>query len=192
MVTRCCWACQRSQSRSRVWWSSSPLRWQAARRPGATSFRAGWSVRQTSSAAGQRAREGTPGRQRGGSGGMPEICGSRRRRVAIDGMLAARPRRVRMERHPQQLRDRRLLRNAPGVQHDRPLAQLPDDTQVVGDEQQGHAPVTHSARSRSRIWAWTVTSSAVVGSSAMSTDGSQASAIAIITRWRMPPDSSCG
>ncbi len=37
-----------------------------------------------------------------------------------------------------------------------------------------------------------VTSSAVVGSSAMSRRGWQASAIAIITRWRMPPDSWCG
>ena len=37
-----------------------------------------------------------------------------------------------------------------------------------------------------------VTSSAVVGSSAMSSFGSQASAMAIITRWRIPPDSSCG
>ena len=40
--------------------------------------------------------------------------------------------------------------------------------------------------------AWIVTSSAVVGSSATSTFGSHASAIAIITRWRMPPDSWCG
>ncbi len=47
-------------------------------------------------------------------------------------------------------------------------------------------------RIRSRIWAWIVTSSAVVGSSAMSSSGSQARAIAIITRWAMPPDSSCG
>src|SRR5579872_1957532 len=37
-----------------------------------------------------------------------------------------------------------------------------------------------------------VTSSAVVGSSAMSSEGSQASAIAIMTRCRMPPESSCG
>src|SRR6266849_1445340 len=44
----------------------------------------------------------------------------------------------------------------------------------------------------SRICAWMVTSSAVVGSSAMMSLGSQASAIAIMTRWRMPPESSCG
>ena len=44
-----------------------------------------------------------------------------------------------------------------------------------------------SPRSRSRICAWVVTSSAVVGSSAISMSGSQASAMAIMTRWRSPP-----
>ena len=43
--------------------------------------------------------------------------------------------------------------------------------------------------SRSRIWACTVTSSPVVGSSARTSRGAQARAMAIITRWRMPPDS---
>ena len=43
-----------------------------------------------------------------------------------------------------------------------------------------------------RIWAWTITSSAVVGSSAMISLGLHASAIAIITRCRCPPESSCG
>jgi len=42
---------------------------------------------------------------------------------------------------------------------------------------------------RSRICAWMVTSSAVVGSSAIRISGSQASAAAIITRCRCPPDS---
>ena len=49
-----------------------------------------------------------------------------------------------------------------------------------------------SSASRSRICAWIVTSSAVVGSSAISSFGLQASAIAIITRWRMPPENWCG
>ena len=40
----------------------------------------------------------------------------------------------------------------------------------------------------SRICACTVTSSAVVGSSAISTSGLSSSAIAIIARWRMPPE----
>ena len=44
----------------------------------------------------------------------------------------------------------------------------------------------------SRICFWMVTSSAVVGSSAISSFGSQASAIAIITRCRIPPESWCG
>src|SRR5436305_1702750 len=44
-----------------------------------------------------------------------------------------------------------------------------------------------SRSSSSRICAWIVTSSAVVGSSAMSSFGWHTSAIPIITRWRMPP-----
>ena len=44
-----------------------------------------------------------------------------------------------------------------------------------------------SRRIRSRIWVWVVTSSAVVGSSAISRVGSQDSAIAIMARWRRPP-----
>ncbi len=36
------------------------------------------------------------------------------------------------------------------------------------------------------------TSSAVVGSSAMSSFGLQASAMAIMARWRCPPESWCG
>ena len=52
-----------------------------------------------------------------------------------------------------------------------------------------------SWRSRSTSWRisrCTTTSSAVVGSSMIISCGSRASAIAIITRWRMPPESSCG
>ena len=48
------------------------------------------------------------------------------------------------------------------------------------------------SRSNSRICAWMVTSSAVVGSSAISSRGLQAIAMAIITRCRMPPDRRCG
>ena len=49
-----------------------------------------------------------------------------------------------------------------------------------------------SSASSSMIWACTVTSRAVVGSSAMSSAGPLISAMAIITRWRMPPESWCG
>jgi len=49
-----------------------------------------------------------------------------------------------------------------------------------------------SSAKSARICAWMVTSSAVVGSSAINNSGPHASAIAIITLWRMPPESSCG
>ena len=49
-----------------------------------------------------------------------------------------------------------------------------------------------SPRTSCRICAWIVTSSAVVGSSAISSDGRHDSAIAIITRCRIPPDNWCG
>jgi hypothetical protein len=45
---------------------------------------------------------------------------------------------------------------------------------------------------RLRICAWMVTSSAVVGSSAIRMSGLQETAMAIITRCRMPPENSCG
>ncbi|MNQ63942.1 hypothetical protein D3C85_783420 [compost metagenome] len=50
----------------------------------------------------------------------------------------------------------------------------------------------HSFFSSSRICAWMETSSAVVGSSAMMTSGSQHSASAITTRCRMPPENWWG
>ncbi|MCY1379637.1 hypothetical protein D9M69_673760 [compost metagenome] len=46
-----------------------------------------------------------------------------------------------------------------------------------------------NSASSAMICACTVTSRAVVGSSAINRRGLDASAIAIITRWRMPPES---
>ena len=43
-----------------------------------------------------------------------------------------------------------------------------------------------------RIWSWTMTSRAVVGSSAMITWGPQESAMAITARCLIPPENSCG
>ena len=43
-----------------------------------------------------------------------------------------------------------------------------------------------------RTWACTVTSSAVVGSSAISSLGLSDMAIAIMARCRMPPENWCG
>ena len=52
--------------------------------------------------------------------------------------------------------------------------------------------VSRSRSSSFRIWSWMVTSSAVVGSSASSKAGLDASAMAIIARCRMPPENWCG
>ncbi len=48
------------------------------------------------------------------------------------------------------------------------------------------------SRTTSMICAWMVTSSAVVGSSAIRMSGLQLSAMAIMARWRMPPENSNG
>jgi len=49
-----------------------------------------------------------------------------------------------------------------------------------------------SRRMRARTWAWIVTSSAVVGSSAMSRLGTHETPMPIITRCAMPPLNWCG
>ena len=54
-------------------------------------------------------------------------------------------------------------------------------------------PISACSASRSfRTSACTVTSRAVVGSSAMMMSGFIASAMAIMTRWRWPPENWCG
>ena len=52
--------------------------------------------------------------------------------------------------------------------------------------------VSRNRRKMSRICAWMVTSSAVVGSSAISSSGSHERAMAIMTRCFCPPDIWCG
>ena len=87
----------------------------------------------------------------------------------------------------------RALDDLAGVHDHHPVGAGGDDAHVVRDEQDGHVEASRAARRcRSRIWAWMVTSRAVVGSSAINSFGSQARAMAIITRWRRPPDNWCG
>lgn len=52
--------------------------------------------------------------------------------------------------------------------------------------------LSRSSRSSSMISAWIMTSSAVVGSSAMMIMGFVISAVATVTRWRMPPEMKYG
>ena len=101
--------------------------------------------------------------------------------------------RVRVARRAEDLVDGALLGDPAGVHDHDPVAGLGDHRQVVGDQDQRQAELrARSCSSSSRICAWTITSRAVVGSSPMTIAGSQARAIAIIARWRIPPDSSCG
>ena len=143
-------------------------------------------------AAGQRGENGQPGGMLAGLGGAPGICGSRARRDAICGLDAPSPAvygwwgaensdstgassairpayRTIARWHSSRTTPRSWVMRSSAIPRSR----------------------TRSRRS-SRICAWMVTSSAVVGSSAMSSSGSHASAIAIITRWRIPPESSWG
>ena len=142
--------------------------------------------------------------QRGWKRAARRLVDQRRRAAGDrDELLVAR--RVQARDRPQQAprvgvlgrgEDRLLvgvLDDPPGVHHGDVVGDLGDDAEVVGDHHdRGVELASAGAGSASRICAWTVTSSAVVGSSAISSLGSLMSAIAIITRWRMPPENSCG
>ena len=162
-----------------------------------TSASGGSSSRHWSMRSGQRSAKRQPGGSARRSGTMPSIVreaplGSPRGRApagcsragrACTGASAAR----------RGLAHGRALDDAPRVHDDDVLRVLGDDAEVVRDEQDAHRRAARcSSRSSSRICAWMVTSSAVVGSSATRSFGSHASAIAIITRWRCPPESWCG
>ena len=165
---------------------------------------------------GGRIRQLADGRRRQTSranaqrGGTAQPCGSAPRvgHIAGDRLEPALPPRLRGRRAApsvsrparvghaaarEQASTRRRLDHPPGIHHDDAVGDLGHDAEVVGDEQD--APCRSrccSVRISSRICAWIVTSSAVVGSSAISSFGLHDSAMAIITRCRMPPDSWCG
>ena len=79
-----------------------------------------------------------------------------------------------------------------GVQHDDVVADPPHDVEVVRDEQVADAELGLQRSSRLRICAWTDTSSAEVGSSQTTRSGPVASARAMPSRCRWPPESSVG
>ena len=85
-----------------------------------------------------------------------------------------------------------LLHLAALVLDDDAVGGLGHHAHIVGDHDQAHAVFGLQRTSRSRICFWMVTSSAVVGSSAISSFGLQAMAMAIMTRWHWPPDIWCG
>ena len=146
-------------------------------------------------ASGQRGANGQPGGRSTSDGGLPSIGDERPRRPArrARGIEPSRPIVYGIRGAVEDLVDRARLDDPPGV-HDRdPVGEAGDHAEVVGDHDDRRAGhLAARCCSTSRTCAWIVTSSAVVGSSAMITSGSLAIAIAIITRWRMPPENSCG
>ena len=96
---------------------------------------------------------------------------------------------VRVPRRGEHVAGRTGLDHAPGVEDRDPIGDARHHPEVVGDEQHPHAAaLCGSPRISCSTPAWTVTSSAVVGSSAISSFGSQAIAIAITIRCRIPPE----
>ena len=87
-----------------------------------------------------------------------------------------------MLRRFENLRDAARLDDLAMLHHRDIVGELAHDAQIVGDEQHRHAVARLQILQQVRICACTVTSSAVVGSSAMKRSGLLASAIAIITR----------
>ena len=87
---------------------------------------------------------------------------------------------------------RALLDHARRIHHVHAVGVARHDAEIVRDDHQRDAELARQLLHQLRICAWMVTSSAVVGSSAMISLGLQASPIAIITRWRMPPENWCG
>ena len=121
--------------------------------------------------------------------GLRRSVGRRRLALRLGGQQMAR---IGVLRVGEDLARRARLDDLALGHHADAVGDLAHDAEIVGDEQHRHALLLLSSASSSRICACTVTSSAVVGSSAISSSGSLASAMAIITRWRWPPDSWCG
>ena len=85
-----------------------------------------------------------------------------------------------------------VLDDLPRVHHQHPVGDLGDDPEIVGDQDRRQA----ASRLRSSdqvedlgLDRHVERRGRLVGDQQL---GSQASAIAIIARWRMPPENSCG
>lgn len=100
--------------------------------------------------------------------------------------------RIRVLRRTKDLLNAAGLYRLTAIHHQHPIGDIGHDAHIVGDKDHPIAISFCRTAMSCRICAWMVTSSAVVGSSAINTAGRQESAMAIITLWRMPPESWCG
>ena len=87
---------------------------------------------------------------------------------------------------------RPLFHEPPGVHDADAVGAVGVHAHVVGDEHHGRPHQALHIRIIASTSFCTTTSSAVVGSSAMTNSGWHTVARAIVTRWRIPPDSWCG
>jgi hypothetical protein len=78
------------------------------------------------------------------------------------------------------------------VHHRDAIGHAGDDAEIVGDDDHRHAELALQRADQLEDLRLDGHVERVVGSSAISSFGLQASAIAIITRWRMPPENWCG
>ena len=183
-----------ARSRSRVTRGPPPA---CRRRPGRRSSRrsSGTTWSHSSNRCGQRGWNVQPDGSSRGSGGSPGSPAGAYRAAGspIRGNDAGQRARVGVQRVAEHLVGRAVLDHPAGVHHGDPVAHVGQHRQVVADHQHPDAELARPARAARRsTWACTITSSAVVGSSATISRGPQASAIAIITRCRCPPESWCG
>ena len=145
-------------------------------------------MRQRSITSPQRSAKRQPVNTWFSGGTVPGIDASLRPRLAVSGSASNRLTAYGMQRTREELLRVGDLDDLAGVHQRDAMRHLRDDREVVRDQQHRHLLRACSSFSRSRICAWIVTSSAVVGSSAIRKSGSAASAIAIITRCFWPPD----
>ena len=167
---------------------------QRSRCPGAArSSSAGRSV-QAPNTCGQRGANEQPEGRASSDGGRPGMAVSRRGLGrSMRGIEPSSPQRVRMLRVREQLALGAVLDDPARVHHAHAIGEIGHHAHVVRDHDDGRAEVAPAAcAGASRICAWIVTSSAVVGSSAIRRSGLHESAIAIIARCRMPPENWCG
>ena len=145
--------------------------------------------RQTSMAAGQRVWKWQPGGGSMGLGTSPRGAASGdRRRAGYGEAIRARCRGARVR---VQSATGPSPRRGPGTSP-RPVADVLHDPEVVRDEHDRDAQLPVQPAEQVEDLRLHDTSSAETGSSATISSGSSASAAAIPTRWRCPPDSSCG
>jgi hypothetical protein len=86
----------------------------------------------------------------------------------------------------------RAFHELAGVHHGNLVGPLSDETKIVRDEQDGHAEPLLELADQFQDLSLDRDVECRVGSSAIRSLGVQASAIAIMTRWRCPPENWCG